>query len=215
MLCRFSIRHSSHPDTTLMVSFIQLHLTVTVNIFLIMAPKFYFVSQAQTRRTLTLSGSSARAHPSLAKLRDNLVNGTIDFAEVPIADMNPEDIRAELKRVYTQLRMYKLKNIYQDNPHISKRKGGKKSSDKEKLKRRLSVPPGSPQTKGRDLNRVEEDEKSSMIADQVTPAPFATVEDERPTDLTVESSPHNIYLARTAQCTTQKLHIEPDQSVRV
>ena len=29
-----------------------------------------------------------------------------------------------MKRVYTQLRMYKLKNAYQDNPHISKRKGG-------------------------------------------------------------------------------------------
>lgn len=61
--------------------------------------------------------------------------------------------QAELKRVYTQLRMYKLKNIYQDNPHISKRKGGKKSSDKEKLKRRLSIPPASPQAKSRDLNR--------------------------------------------------------------
>ena len=47
------------------------------------------------RRTLTMSGASnsGRAHPSLAKLRDNLINGTIDFAEVPIIDMNPEDIR--------------------------------------------------------------------------------------------------------------------------
>ncbi|VDL67504.1 unnamed protein product [Nippostrongylus brasiliensis] len=79
---------------------------------------------------MTLGGHSERAHPSLAKLRDNILNGTIDFAEVPIADMNPEDIRAELKRVYTQLRMYKLKNLYQDNPHISKKRGGKKWSDK-------------------------------------------------------------------------------------
>jgi hypothetical protein len=55
--------------------------------------QFYFVTIESTRRTLTLSGSSARAHPSLARLRDNLVNGTIDFAEVPIAEMNPEDIR--------------------------------------------------------------------------------------------------------------------------
>lgn len=36
----------------------------------------------------------------------------------------PIRVQAELKRVYTQLRMYKLKNAYQDNPHISKRKGG-------------------------------------------------------------------------------------------
>lgn len=37
--------------------------------------------------------------------------------------------------------MYKLKNIYQDNPHISKRKGGKKSSDKGTKSRRISLPP--------------------------------------------------------------------------
>ncbi|PIO60324.1 hypothetical protein TELCIR_18182, partial [Teladorsagia circumcincta] len=90
----------------------------------------WHVSGESTRRAMTLGGHSGRAHPSLAKLRDNILNGTIDFAEVPIADMNPEDIRAELKRVYTQLRMYKLKNLYQDNPHISKKRGGKKWSDK-------------------------------------------------------------------------------------
>ena len=75
------------------------------------------MTSGDNRRALTLSGvgSSGRAHPSLAKLHDNLINGTIDFTEVPVADMNPEDIRAELKRVYTQLRMYKLKNAYQDN----------------------------------------------------------------------------------------------------
>ncbi|VDN88499.1 unnamed protein product, partial [Brugia pahangi] len=102
----------------------------------------YFDNSGGTRRTQTLAGTGSKAHPSLAKLRDNLLNGTIDFAEVPIVDMNPEDIRAELKRVYTQLRMYKLKNLYQDNPHISRRKGGKKSStDKTIIKnRRISVP---------------------------------------------------------------------------
>lgn len=40
-----------------------------------------------------MSSGPNKPHPSLAKLRDNLVNGTVDFAEVPIAEMNPEDIR--------------------------------------------------------------------------------------------------------------------------
>lgn len=60
---------------------------------------FYFqLGGDTTRRALTMSGAgnSGRAHPSLAKLRDNLINGTIDFAEVPIIDMNPEDIRVSL-----------------------------------------------------------------------------------------------------------------------
>ncbi|ETN78418.1 hypothetical protein NECAME_10341 [Necator americanus] len=184
-LIRYSIRNSGHSDTLFTISFVQLQLTVSVNIVIIIAPKFYLVSGESTRRSMTLGGHSGRAHPSLAKLRDNILNGTIDFAEVPIADMNPEDIRAELKRVYTQLRMYKLKNLYQDNPHISKKRGGKKWSDKTGKTRRISMPGCSPQgTKP----RIEEDEKS---------------------DLTVESAPHNVYLS------TYKLQLEPNHSVRV
>ncbi|KJH52986.1 hypothetical protein DICVIV_00855 [Dictyocaulus viviparus] len=184
-LIRYSIRNSAHSDTLFTISFVQLQLTVSVNIVIIIAPKFYLVSGESTRRSMTLGGHSGRAHPSLAKLRDNILNGTIDFAEVPIADMNPEDIRAELKRVYTQLRMYKLKNLYQDNPHISKKRGGKKWSDKTGKARRISMPGASPQGA---KSRIEEDEKS---------------------DLTVESAPHNVYLS------AYKLQLEPNHSVRV
>ncbi|KAK0426218.1 hypothetical protein QR680_009594 [Steinernema hermaphroditum] len=186
-LITYSIRHSGHSDTLLTVIFVQEQLTVTVSVVIIMAPKFYLVTSESNRRTLTMSGSSGRAHPSLAKLRDNILNGTIDFAEVPIGDMNPDDIRAELKRVYTQLRMYKLRSIYTDNPHISKRKGGKKSSDKSGKNRRISIPPTSSSPK---VRKVDE-------------------EDEEKSDLTVESAPHNVYLS------TYKLQLEPDHSVRV
>lgn len=96
-------------------------------------------------------------------------------------------LQAELKRVYTQLRMYKLKNLYQDNPHISKRKGGgKRWSDKPKPPRRISVPNSSPQAT---KIKIEEDEKS---------------------DLTVESAPHNVLLSTTCQ-----FQLEPNSSVRV
>lgn len=95
--------------------------------------------------------------------------------------------QAELKRVYTQLRMYKLKNVYQDNPHVSKRKGGKKVSDKNIKCRRISIPPTTSSPK---VKRVDEEEEKS--------------------DLTVESAPHNIYLS------TNKIQLESnDLSVRV
>lgn len=56
--------------------------------------QFYYVRRDPSRGVgQGPTGTSGKAHPSLAKLRDNLVNGTIDFAEVPIVDMNPEDIR--------------------------------------------------------------------------------------------------------------------------
>lgn len=49
-----------------------------------------------------------------------------DVAELNLADMNPEDIRAELKRLYTQLEVLRNKTLRADNPHISKRRGGRK-----------------------------------------------------------------------------------------
>lgn len=188
-LLRYAYRKTADSEMLLTITFVQLQLTVTINIIIIMAPKFYSVTSETNRRTLTMSGSSGRAHPSLAKLRDNLINGTIDFAEIPIVDMNPEDIRAELKRVYTQLRMYKLKNLYQDNPHISKRKGGKKSTDKVSKIRRISLPQSSSSPKC--VKKIEDDE-------------------EERSDYTVESAPHNVYLSAT-----KKLNLEPDLSVRV
>lgn len=37
-----------------------------------------------------------------------------------------EEVRAELKRLYVQLEIMRNKTIRQDNPHISKRRGGRK-----------------------------------------------------------------------------------------
>jgi len=36
--------------------------------------------------------------------------------------------QSELKRLYTQLQIYKTKTMRQDNPHISKRRGGRKQT---------------------------------------------------------------------------------------
>jgi len=36
--------------------------------------------------------------------------------------------QVELKRLYTQLQIYKTKTMRQDNPHISKRRGGRKQT---------------------------------------------------------------------------------------
>ncbi|KAI6207808.1 hypothetical protein M3Y96_00048000 [Aphelenchoides besseyi] len=164
-VARYSLRHTGSSDLLFIIAVVQLHFTVTVNIVAIITPKFILVTDTNRRTLIAGTNNSGRAHPSLAKLRDNLINGTIDFAEVPIIDMNPDDIRAELKRVYTQLRMYKVKNIYQENPHISKRKGGKKVSDKTNKNRRISIPP---------VKRVDEEEEKSDL-----------------TDLTVESALQN------------------------
>lgn len=51
----------------------------------------------------------------------------MDVGEVTLADMSPDDIRAELKRLYLQLELFKSRTIIKDNPHISKRRGGRKA----------------------------------------------------------------------------------------
>lgn len=37
-----------------------------------------------------------------------------------------EEVRAELKRLYVQLEILRNKTLLRDNPHISKRRGGRK-----------------------------------------------------------------------------------------
>jgi hypothetical protein len=59
-------------------------------------------------------------HRPIAKSFNNLfitfffVNGLNDW------------LQAELRRLYTQLQIYKTKSMRRDNPHISKRRGGRK-----------------------------------------------------------------------------------------
>ncbi len=44
-----------------------------------------------------------------------------------LTQQTPFSEQSELRRVYTQLQILKNKSIRKDNPHISKRRGGRKS----------------------------------------------------------------------------------------
>lgn len=72
--------------------------------------------------------------------------------------------------------------------------------------------------------RVEEDEASSMIDSAATSSPQAALQvvaADPPSiasnaDITVESSPHNVYLSTTnVAAHTKNYQLESDQSVRV
>lgn len=77
----------------------------------------------------------------------------MEIGEYSIADLSPDDIRTELKRLYLQLEVLKAKDICKDNPHISKRKGGRKTQH-----RRFSL-----QKKGSKDNKVSEYSLSSIF----------------------------------------------------
>lgn len=100
--------------------------------------------------------------------------------------------------------MYKLKNIYQDNPHISKRKGGgKKLIDKTTSKnRRISIPPplSNGSSNSPKVRRLDE---------------LANGVDDEKSDLTVESAPHNKFLSTSNKVRFLGASIVNDQSSSV
>lgn len=100
--------------------------------------------------------------------------------------------------------MYKLKNIYQDNPHISKRKeGGKKIIDKTISKnRRISMPP---QLSNGSLNSPKNRRFDKLI----------NCVDNEKNDLTVKSAPYNIFLSTTNKVRFFDAPIINDQSSSV
>lgn len=77
--------------------------------------------------------------PEAMKLHSAVLsNGELDIADINLADMDPEEIRSELRRIYTQFQILKNKTMRKDNPHISKRRGGRKGTH-----RRFSLQPFS------------------------------------------------------------------------
>nr|CAH7747097.1 unnamed protein product [Callosobruchus chinensis] len=130
------------PQMALLAWCVRAQLSQTAATLLIFIPKFFY-QQKQVRNlaqeyscrlpvdafkeaaaAAATAAGNAHAAPS-GGLSGN--NSDVEVGEVTLADMSPEDIRAELKRLYLQLEMFKSKTICKDNPHISKRRGGRKA----------------------------------------------------------------------------------------
>ncbi|XP_054285265.1 probable G-protein coupled receptor 158 isoform X2 [Macrosteles quadrilineatus] len=111
-----------HPDQAFLAAFARSQLTNTLVLMLIFTPKLWYQHKQVRDSRHHLSHEPSDAY----KPQDGVLYGDMDVAEVSLAEMNPEDIRAELKRLYTQLEVLKNKTIRQNNPHISKRRGGRK-----------------------------------------------------------------------------------------
>ncbi|CDW57087.1 hypothetical protein TTRE_0000537201 [Trichuris trichiura] len=205
---RYKFWPAFNPNMTIIVSFVQVHLTVTL-ITVILLSKYYYGKLSSSKNVSNKLSSSKRNQSSLAKLRDRILNGTLDFAELPISDMNPEDIRAELKRVYTQLRMFKLTNMYAENPHIQKKKIRKQSH----TTKRTSVSHGG--------SRSLYDVTSSKAETEEVSAALTSNEVESPTkltttgDYTVHSAAHNVYLTEGNLTVTQRMLMDNDGSTQI
>ncbi|XP_046384852.1 uncharacterized protein LOC124155179 [Ischnura elegans] len=140
------------PDLMFVLAFARSQLSSTVVLLLIFTPKLWYHhkqvrdSSSGGRKSYhgmgrggsTADGSSdigsaPTSHPSgYGGKNDGFFAGgannssDVEVGEVNLSDMSPDEIRAELKRLYTQLEVLKNKTIRADNPHISKRRGGRK-----------------------------------------------------------------------------------------
>ncbi|KAJ9588370.1 hypothetical protein L9F63_018296 [Diploptera punctata] len=117
-ILRIIYSKSLHPDYSFLAYFTRSQLTSTVVLLVIFTPKFWYqhkqVTDSRGTRHYQTQEYSCRIPVDAFRPQDG-ITGT-----------NSKDIRAELKRLYTQLEVLKNKTIRADNPHISKRRGGRK-----------------------------------------------------------------------------------------
>ncbi|KAG5885164.1 hypothetical protein JTB14_037473 [Gonioctena quinquepunctata] len=152
-----------HPDVVLIVYCVRTQLTQTLAIILIFVPKFWY-QQKQIRNLaqeyscrLPVDAFKDGIHGPLTSN-----NSDVEVGEVSLADMSPDDIRAELKRLYLQLEILKSKTICRDNPHVSKRRGGRKAQH-----RRFSLQ--NLQGKHKDKDRHKQQEETTEAEPSRTP----------------------------------------------
>nr|XP_018900451.1 PREDICTED: probable G-protein coupled receptor 158 [Bemisia tabaci] len=112
------------PTNVLVVAFIRSQLTNSLVLLLIFSPKFWY-QQKQTRDFLEHSLNHELSDVIKAD-KDGILFTEVEVTEISISEMNPDDIKTELKRVYTQLEVLKNKTLRYNNPHISKKRGGRK-----------------------------------------------------------------------------------------
>ncbi|VVC38791.1 Hypothetical protein CINCED_3A000734 [Cinara cedri] len=110
---------SMFQNIKFVVAIVRGMLTNHFALLIIFGPKVWY--QKKVNAELRLSA----LNPEIVEtLKPDLIDG--DIRELNIAEMTPDEIREEFNRVYTQLGLLRDKNVCNKNPHISKRKGGKK-----------------------------------------------------------------------------------------
>ncbi|XP_068091747.1 metabotropic glycine receptor isoform X2 [Hyperolius riggenbachi] len=155
---RFVLATKLQPDWMLMLFFVHTHLTVTVTVGLLLIPKF------------SHSHSSPRDDIAAEAYEDELdmgrsgsyLNSSITSAWSEHS-LDPEDIRTpddlgrssrnsygasvgvrhiqdELKKLYTQLEIYKRKKMIANNPHLQKKRCSKKGLGRSIMRRITEIP---------------------------------------------------------------------------
>ncbi|XP_026854068.2 probable G-protein coupled receptor 158 [Electrophorus electricus] len=147
-IIRFSLAPGLHPDWMLMLFFVHTHLTVTVTLGLLLLPKFL---SSGTHMQEDITTEPYEEELDMGRSGSYLNNSiTSAWSE---HSLNPEDIREELKKLYSQLEIYKGKKMLANNPHLQKKRSSKKGIGRSIMKRITEIP----ETVSRQYSREDRD----------------------------------------------------------
>ncbi|KAJ7313645.1 hypothetical protein JRQ81_005220 [Phrynocephalus forsythii] len=132
---RFLMVPSLHPDWSLLLFFVHTHVTTTMTLALLFIPKFLH------------AGSPLREEIAAEVYEDELdmrrsgsyLNSSITSAWSEHS-LDPDDIRDELKKLYTQLEVHKTKKMAANNPHLQKKRSSKRSLGRSLMRRITEIP---------------------------------------------------------------------------
>ncbi|CAH2282247.1 probable G- coupled receptor 158 [Pelobates cultripes] len=132
---RFVLAPKLQPDWMLMLFFVHTHLTVTVTIGLLLIPKF---SQSNNNPRDDIAAEAYEDELDMGR-SGSYLNSSITSAWSEHS-LDPEDIRDELKKLYTQLEIYKRKKMIANNPHLQKKRCSKKGLGRSIMRRITEIP---------------------------------------------------------------------------
>ncbi|XP_042570048.1 probable G-protein coupled receptor 158 isoform X1 [Cyprinus carpio] len=175
-ILRFTLAPELHPDWMLMLFFAHTHLTVTVTLGLLLVPKFLF---AGTHLRDDIATEAYEDELDMGR-SGSYLNSSITSAWSEHS-LDPEDIRTpeemgqlcsingcgvrscdslwekrtneELKKLYSQLEIYKRKKMLANNPHLQKKRSSKKGLGRSLMRRITEIP----ETMGRQCSREDKD----------------------------------------------------------
>ncbi|XP_059686148.1 probable G-protein coupled receptor 179 [Gavia stellata] len=132
---RFIMVPSLHPDWTLLLFFAHTHSTITMTLALLFIPKFLH------------AGSPLREEIAAEVYEDELdmrrsgscLNSSIASAWSEHS-LDPDDIREELKKLYTQLEVHKSRRMAANNPHLPKKRSSRRSLGRSIVRRVAELP---------------------------------------------------------------------------
>ncbi|XP_063777705.1 metabotropic glycine receptor isoform X2 [Pseudophryne corroboree] len=132
---RFVLEARLQPDWMLMLFFVHTHLTVTVTVGLLLIPKF---SHSHNNPRDDIAAEAYEDELDMGR-SGSYLNSSITSAWSEHS-LDPEDIRDELKKLYTQLEIYKRKKMIANNPHLQKKRCSKKGLGRSIMRRITEIP---------------------------------------------------------------------------